>query len=389
MTTTTESKPTWLIAKVFLLLATGGASYLLFVALKDGHVAGCGSGSSCDSVLKSRWAYILPGVPVTVPALLTYLILLFGAFFKRGSELWKGIMLVAALTVIGSAFWFVGLQIIELGAFCKWCMGTHLCGVIGCVFLLKSLSPVPKELKPLALGVAGLSLSALAMCQLILPQATTSETDLGSGSVVSDGQVVTILGNEIDIDTMPSLGDPDSEKVMIMFFDYTCGSCRRMHGYIAEALERYTEQSFRVVLVPTPLNPDCNRYFEQDLVNHRGACTFAQLAHALWLIDQPMFREFDKWMITSGGGALPKIDEARGRAAELVGQEALNAALGDPRIEANIELAAEIYNSLKKRAGGAMPKIIFGNSKMLEGATDGEDALFEILESELGLTPMK
>ena len=302
MTTTTENKPAWLIAKIFLLLATCGASYLLFVALKDGPVAGCGTGSSCDSVLKSRWAYILPGVSVTIPALLTYLLLLFGAFFRRGSELWKGIMLVAALTVIGAAFWFIGLQVIELGAFCKWCMATHVSGVLGCVFLLRGLAPVPKELKPLALGVAGLSLSALIMCQMILPQATTSKTDLGTGSVVSDGRVMTILGNEVDIDAMPSIGDTDSENVMVMFFDYTCGSCRRMHGYLNAALDRYSEQGFRVVLVPTPLNPDCNRYFTQDLAIHRGACTFAKLAHALWLIDPQMFREFDKWMITSGGG---------------------------------------------------------------------------------------
>ena len=88
-------------------------------------------------------------------------------------------------------------------------------------------------------------------------------------------------------------------------------------------------------------------------------------------------------------GDVPEIDEARARAAEFVGEEALSAALTDSRIGANIERAAEVYNSLKKRAGGAMPKIIFSNNKMLDGSSDGEEALFQILESELGLTPVK
>jgi len=75
-------------AIIFLGVASLGAGYLLLRSLQDGPVAGCGgAGSPCDSVLKSRWAYVLPGVPVTAPALASYLVLLFALIFRPRDEI--------------------------------------------------------------------------------------------------------------------------------------------------------------------------------------------------------------------------------------------------------------------------------------------------------------
>ena len=135
----------WNLAKLFFCLASLGAGYLLFTALKDGPVAGCGTGSSCDTVLKSHWAYLLPGVPVTAPALLTYLVILTGLFFYPRSKVWHVVFMVAAFTVIGAALWFVGLQIFEIGSYCKWCLATHALGVAGSFCLLLGLRPMQRE----------------------------------------------------------------------------------------------------------------------------------------------------------------------------------------------------------------------------------------------------
>ena len=92
---------------------------------------------------------------MTAPALATYLLLLFGIFFKPNSEIWKRVFIVGTLTVIGAAFWFTGIQMILLKSLCLWCIGIHAIGAIGAVFLLKAIYPVPKEL--ITLGVNGRS----------------------------------------------------------------------------------------------------------------------------------------------------------------------------------------------------------------------------------------
>ncbi len=97
-----------LLAKVCFVLASAGAVYLL---LQTGKEQTC-----CDDVLKTRWAYFLPGISVTLPALAMYLFLLSGMFFKPQSEVWKGMFLVGALTVIGAAVWFTGLQMHQLNS---------------------------------------------------------------------------------------------------------------------------------------------------------------------------------------------------------------------------------------------------------------------------------
>lgn len=63
------------------MLATMLAAYLLWVALaSEAHVAGCGNGPiNCDHVLSSRWSRAL-GVPVSLPAIVLYTLVLLGLF---------------------------------------------------------------------------------------------------------------------------------------------------------------------------------------------------------------------------------------------------------------------------------------------------------------------
>lgn len=375
----------WLAAKILLGLACLGAGYLLVVALKNGPVAGCGAGSSCDTVLKSRWAYLLPGVPVTAPALFTYLVLLFGLIFKPRSKSWEGVFVVGALMVIGAAAWFTGLQIFVLKSLCKWCLATHALGVAGSIFLLLGLRPIQRELIPLASAAAAMALAMLAACQIFMPQSTTANTELGADGLRGAGKVIEIAGLKLDIGKVPYRGNPESESRILILFDYTCSSCRRVHGYLQRAEERFGKDNYLVVMLPTPLNSNCNRYFEET--PHRNACLFASMAYAMWDADPEKFYEFDRWMIETGSASVPPDAEAaRAKAEQLLGKEALAAALADPQLPEKIETASKVWNVLKTKTGQpAMPKMVWSNGSLTEGSTGTEFELFGMMEEKLRL----
>lgn len=390
MTTPQNRRAPWTAAKILLGLASVGAGYLLITKLTNGPLAGCGEGSSCDVVLSSRFAYLLPGVPVAAPALFTYLALLFGLCFKPDSKAWEGIFLVGSLMIIGAAIWFTGLQMIKIKALCLWCMGTHVTAVAGSVCILLGLRPIARELIPIGAGGAAMALAMLAACQFFLPQKTTVDTQLGAAGLSGRGKIVTIGGPngiKLNIDQMPYRGNPDSDKRMLVLFDYTCSSCRRVHGYLKRAEERFGKDNYLVVMVPTPLNPDCNRYFTGNAPDHRNACLFASMAFALWSADREKFYEYDRWLIETGSDRYPPdAATTRAKAEELLGKDELAAALSDPQITAKLEEASKIWNLLKMQTGNnAMPKMLWNDGAMKEGAVSSEFGLFETMEQHLGV----
>ena len=120
---------------------------------------------------------------------------------------------------------------------------------------------------------------------------------------------------------------------------------------------------------------------------HRNACLFASMAYAMWDADPEKFYEFDRWMIETGSASVPPDAEAaRAKAEQLLGAEALAAALADPRLDEKIETASRIWNVLKTKTGQpAMPKMVWSNGSLTEGSTGNEFELFGMMEEKLRL----
>lgn len=137
-----SSASLWLkLVRVLLALALSGAVYLAWVSFQSGSVAGCGPESGCGKVLQSRWAYWL-GIPVSVPAVFTYLALLGTTFcWGRGfnSRYEERAWLVAfflSVMISGSALWFIFLQAVVLKSFCRFCMVAHSCALMATALLM-------------------------------------------------------------------------------------------------------------------------------------------------------------------------------------------------------------------------------------------------------------
>ena len=96
------------------------AGWMLFHSLTGVRMVGCGAGSGCDSVMGSPWAYVLGGIPVSLPAAVSYLLLALCIVFLGGESpedrsldhiLWP-MMFVLGGAIVGAALWFCYLQLL-------------------------------------------------------------------------------------------------------------------------------------------------------------------------------------------------------------------------------------------------------------------------------------
>jgi uncharacterized membrane protein len=190
------------LLRLLLLAAAGISAYLLSVSLSGGTAVGCGPGSGCDEVLKSRWAYVL-NVPVSALAILVDLSLLLTSFAcatkstpQQRRNAWQ-ILAPGSLMIIGAALWFVALQAFVLKRFCPWCMTAHACGAVAAVLLLKRLplsTTQEKKEKSPALSqstlvrlsvVAVMAIALFGAAQILGPRKTFTNTTLPSSSASS------------------------------------------------------------------------------------------------------------------------------------------------------------------------------------------------------------
>src|ERR1017187_7074656 len=182
--------PAWLLwARALLVIAMTGAGYLAWVAIHNGPAAGCGPESGCNAVLQSRWAYWLD-LPVSVPAVLVYIALLTSTVLlqknsspddQRGS--WAAIIILSVI-LAGSAFWFVGLQVFVIQAFCKYCLTAHACGFAAALLCLMNIPYAVDPDTPMwATGSGKRGVPRQAIFSLIL-------IGLAGVSVLAGGQVL-------------------------------------------------------------------------------------------------------------------------------------------------------------------------------------------------------
>jgi uncharacterized membrane protein len=279
------------VLRLVLLLALGIDSYLAWVSLSGGAVAGCGPASACHTVLSTRWAYWL-GIPVSIPALLVYSCMLAASFWLSPHRsayeqlrAWQ-VLVPGAVAIAGAGLWFIALQVFVIKAICPFCMTAHGCALLAAGLLLshlpshaarqhvgaseelrpsnreqrrnlprqnKSAGAARKETSPPTPALNGpsllsrarvfqLSLGALAGVALLivgqlLHQPKQYQTVAVAAGIKTNAPAPSVRlfqvfdGEfELNLDEVPLVGRPDAPRVMVSLFDYTCHFCRELHG---------------------------------------------------------------------------------------------------------------------------------------------------------------
>jgi len=425
----------WLMpARALLGIAILGAGYLAWVALAHGSLAGCGTGSGCNKVLQSRWAYWLH-LPVSVPALLVYLALLGATVLARKRTApddergaWAAIIALSVI-VAGAALWFVGLQVFVLKAFCPFCMAAHVCGLAAAFLCLKNIPLASDPATPMwsaapdkrgvpraavfSLILIGLAVVAvLAGGQWLVPEQrnvvkllpvrpsavrVTHSTLAASGGQSTNRpsspnahlvapRLLSLYNNQflIRLDDVPMIGSPGASNVIVNLFDYTCPHCRELHWILVVA-QRQFSNDLGIVSLPMPMSTNCNPLIPPDFNSSPNACDLARLGLAVWRAKPEAHRQFDDWFFSADEGV--SVEEARKYAAQLVGTDKLEKALSDPWVDKQILTDCQLHFSNWQATGRpGMPQLILGGAVSI-GPLNSVEHLQALLNRYLGLDP--
>ena len=357
------------------------AGWMLFHSLTGVRMAGCGAGSGCDSVMGSPWAYVLGGVPVSLPAAVAYLLLALCIVFLGGESpedrsldrlLWP-IMLVLSGAVVGAALWFCYLQLFVLHAFCKYCTFLHLLGILLAVLIVchSGLDPESPRRRYgwLLAGLAAAALFAFVQART-LPAAAydTGRTEVALPTF-TDGEI-------------PVMGPQEAPEELTLLFDFQCIHCRRLHRVLPDLLEKAGGQ-FCVRLCPVPLSSACNPYIPASGIDRfAGSCPLTRYALAVWYARPDAYAAYWDFLLGGGderAGVDPADAEARARALLDPGFET---ALQDPRIDAYLRKVEELFGRTSNAEKSGVPRFIHGQNWLVP-ETDQADELLELIRLSL------
>ncbi len=349
-------------------------------SLNGAALVGCGAGSSCDSVLGGRWSKLFGFFPVSGLAVALYMAVLLCLACQLWSKdedvliLSRKALLVAAGAILGSAVWFISLQIFAEGALCKYCMSAHGLGLVVSVLILHNyLRSMERGVLLFAGGVAMAGM--LALVQFFF----------SPDYVYQDGhseENLPVLGTE----GHPFIGSPDAEYVIDLLFDYQCNHCQQLHGILPEVVDAM-DGKVAFVLCPSPLSPKCNPYIPREEIHFEGSCDFAKLSMALFSIDRDAFEAFDSWVFENpaeGKWSPRPVAEAYVKASELVGAAVLDEALSGDFVRNFLNSTVELFGRTSITGQGGIPRFIYGNDWVVPDA-DTVEEIVSILTSEFGI----
>jgi uncharacterized membrane protein len=405
-----QSLPKWrLILTGLNLLALALSIILSWHYLAGGQMVGCGGGSPCDKVLNSQWSVIAGMIPVSSLAVGAYFALLVAGFYIGTTTetairrmAWSVILILVG-SIAGSAIWFTILQKWFIGAFCPYCMTTHITGFLLSVLVIwratreignnikegskkgtgkvKNISQDTKIYLIRPLYIVGLVFIGLVITgMLAVYQINFTPSALYSKSE-SQYKLPTI-----DYHSVPMVGSPDAPYIVTLLFDYQCSHCQRMHFMLDEAIRTY-KGKLAFALCPTPLNTQCNPYVTGNAEAFKNSCELAKIGLAVWLAHREAFPAFESWMFTFESGDLwrPRnLRTAKEKAVELVGQLKLDEALANPWIEQYMQKCIQIYGQTIVNGKGGVPKLIFKSGWVIPEPINAED-LIRILQKSLGV----
>jgi len=368
------------IGIVVCALAGLGVNLLMFAKhWADFGIAGCGGGSACDEILESRWSQIF-GVPVTAIGAVVYLALIF-ALTRHGRMLLVPLLGCLAASVL----WFVFVQSIFLGKFCPWCMAAHGIGLM--TILIGWMLSRLQATSGFAMATT-LAFFALSLSQLYGPLPTTHRIDeLAESTKQGDpihsrgeGRKVNFDGGKrtYNVSQLPHLGSDRATHVIVEYFDYQCAACLVMRGYLSSLVKKHPAEVC-VVLLPVPLESQCNPFLRADQPQHPGSCERAKLALAVWQHQPASFAEFHEVAMSA-----ESLGELRNLAEKILGSDRTKAAQREPwsleLISANLADWRALSTSSER-----LPKLLITGKRILQGLPPSEEEFIRVIEKELRL----
>jgi len=392
----------WIHWRLALCIAIAGFACVLSLTLwrrgrSEASLPGCGAHSACEELLSGRWAQV-GGVSVAGMAVVFYAtmaVLLTVAAVGVRSEWLEQITAFVMVLAAGAGLWFMFLQCAILRRVCPYCTLVH---VLGMAALVAWALPDARMLGSTSALMGCIGVAIFVVVQLSLapklhavrefaaqspesPSPTAEAEGLVAFQDVSlkrdcqspqpSGRLVSLLGGRVslNVDDWPRLGPADAEQVIGCIFDYTCGTCRRVHRVVDEAV-RLAGGRLAVLLLPVPLDPTCNPHVTRLHALNAQACRYARLGMLMWQTAPAAYVEFDYWFFQSDEP--PALGIAMRRAAELSGDTKMNPNQLDLAVDTPVAVAIAIYKSTGLER---VPALLLASSAVVGEVTSGARVL--------------
>lgn len=349
------------------------------------NLVGCGGANGCGSVFASRWSEVF-GLPVAAMGALLYLVL-YAALLWRNDR----VATVCYGAILGSAIWLIFVQMFILRSICPWCMAAHGIGLA--VVFLGGFSVRWDD--PLRLGACGgvAAAFALALAQLYgpipishqmanIPQPWIMHSAPADIHAVGTGRKVAFNnGRKIyDNTSVPCIGSPDAEHIMVEYFDFQCRTCHRMRLYLNALVEKYPRQVC-VLVLPVPLDHGCNHALPASTPGNPASCHLTRIALAVWRVKPSAYPIIHQQFMSD-----PPMDRATALAFAHVQVEPskLAAAMKDPWIDRLINANIEDWVAFSGKSK-QLPQLLITDKRILHGLPSGLEEFIRLMEKELGL----
>jgi protein-disulfide isomerase/uncharacterized membrane protein len=337
---------------------------------------------NCDAVAASKYAELLPGMPLSSFAAGWFLAVLIIALVARNA-FWRrdSLRALLALTAVGSALSLVYLAIMAtvLHTYCLFCLVTDAISFVA-LGLVLSLKPEGIKLhKPdlskwktfAGIAAAGLIVAVAGLRVLDSGEVSASQVRDEVKSVLESPVIAVNSGPEF-----PSIGPASAPVTIVEFSDFQCPFCRLGAFSLNAVQERYPTQ-VRVVFRNFPLDQACNRKVERLM--HEHACEAAKTALCAFKQGkfEPVYRAFfqNQESFASGpAGTVLKLAEGAG-----VDPAQLQGCLGSPEVSSLV--SRDIEEAINLGVGST--PTIFVNGHRIDSGVKPPVVMNRIVEAML------
>jgi uncharacterized membrane protein len=204
-------------------------------------------------------------------------------------------------------------------------------------------------------------------------------------------RVVKFLGGKLALDIYkhPLIGSPDAPHIVIEMVSYDCPHCRKMHAMVEEALARYGDQ-VALLVMPVPLDKDCNKLITDPTVSHRGACGTARMVIALAKLEPTAFGKFHNFLMSGDKEKPPGMEKIIPKAYSIVNADKLRDLQRGPEVakqlDGYVDLYGQLQNKSKDQKAFGLPVQILGDN-VVSGDVEKVDDVFKAWEENLHVTP--
>jgi uncharacterized membrane protein/thiol-disulfide isomerase/thioredoxin len=204
-------------------------------------------------------------------------------------------------------------------------------------------------------------------------------------------RLVKFLGGKLvlDIYKHPIIGSPEAPHIIIEMVSYDCPHCRKMNSMIHEALDHYGDQ-VALLVMPIPLDKDCNKLITDPAVTHPGACGTARMVIGLAKLDPKSFARFHDFLMSGDNDKPPRMEKIIPKAYGMVPADKLRELQRGPEVAKQLESYVDLFGQLqaksKDQKAFGLPVQILGDN-VVSGEVEKIDDVYKAWEENLHIEP--